>query len=149
MDFQFKKSNEQTFFKLLPEEWKESIVPFWEYYRDSSVIYALYQENQLIAGGIIFNKCSPDMMYNEIEAKKWFNKGYLYLGFIWVVEEFRDNKIGSKWLQSLKDKFPTQKFWLTIDEENLALFYIKNGFKLITTLKNEHDTEWLLTYEPS
>lgn len=149
MEYIFKQSFNQDFFQLLPTDWKNSITPFWDGYATNSNIYLFYDNNKIIAGGIVFNTCSPDMMYNELEAEKWFDSGYLYLGFIWVVEEYRSKKIGSKWLQALMKKFPAQKFWLTIDEENLAFFYIKNGFKLITTLKNGDDTEWLLTYEPA
>ena len=148
MEYIFKQSNNQDFFQLLPIDWKNSILPFWDNYVDNSSIYLLFDNDKIIAGGIVFHSCSPDMMYNELEAKKWFDNDYLYLGFIWVVEEYRNKKIGSKWLQALMKKFPTQKFWLTIDEENLAFFYIKNGFKLIKSLKNGDDTEWLLCYNP-
>lgn len=148
MEYIFKQSNNQDFFQLLPTDWKNSILPFWDNYVDNSSIYLLFDNDKIIAGGIVFHTCSPDMMYNELEAKKWFDNDYLYLGFIWVVEEYRNKKIGSKWLQALMKKFPTQKFWLTIDEENLAFFYIKNGFKLIKSLKNGNDDEWLLTYKP-
>ena len=148
MEYIFKQSNNQDFFQLLPTDWKNSILPFWDNYVDNSSIYLLFDNDKIIAGGIVFHSCSPDMMYNELEAKKWFDNDYLYLGFIWVVEEYRNKKIGSKWLQALMKKFPTQKFWLTIDEEKLAFFYIKNGFKLIKSLKNGDDTEWLLCYNP-
>ena len=148
MEYIFKQSNNQDFFQLLPTDWKNSILPFWDNYVDNSSIYLLFDNDKIIAGGIVFHSCSPDMMYNELEAKKWFDNDYLYLGFIWVVEEYRNKKIGSKWLQALMKKFPTQKFWLTIDEQNLAFFYIKNGFKLIKSLKNGNDDEWLLTYKP-
>jgi len=148
MEYIFKQSNNQDFFQLLPTDWKNSILPFWDNYVDNSSIYLLFDNDKIIAGGIVFHSCSPDMMYNELEAKKWFDNDYLYLGFIWVVEEYRNKKIGSKWLQALMKKFPTQKFWLTIDEQNLAFFYTKNGFKLIKSLKNGNDDEWLLTYKP-
>lgn len=148
MEYIFKQSNNQDFFQLLPTDWKNSILPFWDNYVDNSSIYLLFDNDKIIAGGIVFHACSPDMMYNELEAKKWFDNDYLYLGFIWVVEEYRNKKIGSKWLQALMKKFPTQKFWLTIDEQNLAFFYTKNGFKLIKSLKNGNDDEWLLTYKP-
>ncbi|MBI2282018.1 MAG: GNAT family N-acetyltransferase [Bacteroidetes bacterium] len=147
MEYIFKQSFNQDFFRLLPSDWQDSIVPYWDSYSDNSSVYLLYNKNELIAGGIIFHSCSPDMMYNEQEAKKWFDNGYLYIGFIWVIEEYRNKKIGSKWLKALIDKFPTQKFWLTVDEQNLAFFYTKNGFKLIKSLKNGDDIEWLLTYE--
>ena len=148
MDYIFKQSFNQDFFQLFPTDWYNSIVPYWSDYSDSSSIFLLYNKNKIIAGGIIFSSCSPDMMYNENEAQDWFTQGYLYIGFIWVTEEYRNKKIGSNWLQLLKDKFPTQKFWLTVDDKNLIPFYTKNGFKLIKSLKNENNEEWILTYKP-
>lgn len=149
MDFIFKQSTTLEFFQLLPTDWRNSIVPFWNDYADTSRIYILYHKNKLIAGGITFNTCSPDMLYDESEAKKWFDQNFIYLGFIWVIEEYRNKKIGSMWLRELIKKYPTQKFWLTVDEENLISFYKKNGFELIKTLKNDDDNEWLLTYQPA
>jgi len=149
MDIQFRPTNETVFFNLLPLDWKDSIAPFWDDYKTNSTIYGLYFNNKIIAGGIVFNTCSPDMLYNETEAERWFNENYLYIGFIWVMEEYRNQKLGSKWLRALCEQFPTQRFWLTVEDENLIQFYIKNGFKLIKSLKNGNDDEWLLTYQPT
>ncbi len=149
MSLIFEQASSEEFFNLLPADWHNSIVPFWKDYKLNSSIYTIHQNNQLIAGGIVFNTCSPDMLYNQIEANNWLEKGYLYIGFIWVKEEYRGQKIGSKWLHFLFNKYPNQKFWLTVEEENLIEFYTKNGFKLIKTLKNGSDDEWLLSYQPN
>lgn len=149
MEYIFKQSFNQDFFQLLPEDWFNYIAPFWDEYAETSRIFTLHNNHEIIAGGIIFNSCSPDMKYNVAESKKWLENGFLYLGYIYVKEEYRNKKIGSKWLQDLMKEFPSQKFWLTVDEENLISFYKKNGFKLIKSIKNEGNYEWLLTYEPS
>ena len=149
MKYIFKQSFNTDFFQLLPIDWFNGIAPFWAEYADTSNIYTLCHNDEIIGGGIVFNSCSPDMLYNELEAQKWLKNGYLYIGFIWVKEEYRNKKIGSTWLQELINKFPAQKFWLTVDEEILISFYKKNGFKLIKSLQNRADIEWLLTYEPS
>lgn len=148
MNFQFRETTDTDFFDLLPLDWRNSIVPYWDEYKDNSNIYGLYLNSKIIAGGIVFNTCSPDMLYNETEAERWFNQNYLYVGFIWVADEYRNQKIGSKWLTALFEQFPTQRFWLTVEDENLIKFYTKNGFQLIKSLKNENNTEWLLTYTP-
>lgn len=148
MDYIFCLTDNLDFFKLFPEDWYNGIAPYWDEYKQTSSIFTLNFNNKIIAGGIVFNKCSPDMIYNETETQKWLDNGYLYLGFIWVKEEYRNKKIGSLWLKSLINKFPKQKFWLTVDEKNLISFYEKNGFELIKSLKNDENIEYLLAYQP-
>ena len=148
MDIQFRKTTETEFFDILPIGWRNSIAPYWNDYKANSSIYGIYLNNKIIAGGIVFNTCSPDMLYNVSEAEQWFNENYLYIGFIWVKEEFRNQQLGSKWLKALIEQFPNQRFWLTVEDENLIKFYTKNGFQLIKSLKNGDDDEWLLTYKP-
>ncbi len=144
----YKETDQNKFFNLLPEDWNNEISITWNTYSKNATIYVLEGKDKIMAGGIVFSICPPDMLYNPLEAKKWFDQGYLYIGFIWVVEEFRNKKVGSKWIKSLINKFPQQKFWLTIEEESLKFFYIKNGFSLVKTLQNDNNKEWLLIYEP-
>jgi tRNA(Met) C34 N-acetyltransferase TmcA len=61
---------------------------------------------------------------------------------------YRGKRLGSDWLKLLIQDFPEQKYWLTVEEEELIQFYKKNHFKLIKSLKNGEDTDWLLVYEP-
>lgn len=148
MDLTFKEISAKTFFPILPVIWQENIVPFWEEYKQSAKIYGLFEGAALMAGGIVFSTCSPDMRYNPVEAQTWLDQGYLYIGFLWVPEEYRGKRLGSAWLKLLIQDFPEQKYWLTVEEEELIQFYQKNHFKLIKSLKNGEDTDWLLVYEP-
>lgn len=141
--------NQEKFFALLPEDWSCEIEKIWTEYRTASKIYMVNADEKAIAGGIVFSTCSPDMLYNKSEADKWFLDGYLYIGFLWVHEAFRGKKIGTFWLNSLKSEFSLQKYWLTIEEEGLMHFYIKNGFRCVKQLQHENLTEWLLVYEPT
>jgi hypothetical protein len=54
--------------------------------------------------------------------------------------------LASQWLTLLKNQDPTQKYWLTIEEEWLKHFYEKNGFVLIEESKDEDDKEWLYVF---
>ncbi len=144
----YRELKQNNFFSMLPDDWRNEISITWNTYSNEASIYLLDFRQNTVAGGIVFSTCPPDMLYNKEEAQIWLDAGYLYLGFIWVAEEFRNNKFGSIWLQSLMDKFPAQKFWLTIEEESLLFFYFKNGFRLIKSLKNGDNMEWLLVFEP-
>ena len=136
----------ERFFKLLPEDWKEVIVPFWNDYNTSAAIYVIEKDLEIIAGGIVFSECPPDLLNYKIDLQHWFDKGYYYLGFIFVKETMRGQHLGSKWLDAIKKQFPNQKFWLLIEDEHLHHFYIKNGFERIQAFQNGNQTEGLYVY---
>lgn len=148
MSLDFRETDPLQFFSILPEDWRESIVPLWKDYADNSKIYGYFKDGQMIVGGIVFSTCSPDMFYNCTEANLWLEKGYLYIGYVWVVEELRGKNWGSHWLQTLIAQNKKQKYWLTVEEEKLKGFYEKNGFKFVKTLQNNDATDWLMVYEP-
>ena len=136
-----------AFFKILPKDWQEGIVPFWEDYKKTTKGYLLIDTNTIIAGGLLFSKCPPDMLYAHEEAASWINKGYLYVGYIYVIEARRHQNLGTIWLHELKKQYPNQKFWLTIEDLKLDAFYVKNGFKRIKSLDNNGVEEVIYTFE--
>lgn len=136
----------EIFFNMLPEDWQAVIVPIWDQYKHSSKIYVLKKEDEVIAGGIIFSECPPDMTTHLQEAKKWLDNNYLYIGFLFVVEPFRNQKLGSRWIEELKTTMPKQNFWLVIEEEDLGKFYEKHQFKLEKVLASNQSVEWLYAY---
>ena len=140
-------TNITSFFRILPKDWQEGIVPFWENYIETTKCFLLVDNNKIIAGGLVFSTCPPDMLYAKEEAEIWINKGYLYVGFIFVIEEKRKQNLGSIWLDNLKKIYPNQKFWLTIEDLKLDTFYVKNGFKRIKTLNNNGLEEVLFMFE--
>ena len=146
MDFKEIKDY-SIFFNMLPLDWQESILPFWDVYKNSTKCYVLLDDEKLLAGGLVFSKCPPDMLYAKEEANVWFDKGYLYLGFIYVLEEKRGQNLGSLWLSHLKNKFPKQKYWLTIEDEALHGFYTKNDFLKVKTLDNNGQKEALYCFD--
>ncbi|MBD0825000.1 GNAT family N-acetyltransferase [Aestuariibaculum marinum] len=127
----------ELFFSILPQDWKVGILPFWDDYNSSTTCLVIKDNNEIIAGGLIFSKCPPDMLYAKQEADFWFEAGYKYLGFIYVSESRRGQNLGSFWLNSLKEMYPETKFWLTIEDLNLDHFYVKNGFRMNKSLFND------------
>lgn len=144
----FKKTTEiEPFFNILPLDWQEGIVPFWSDLKATTSCYILEEKNQIIAGGLVFSSCPPDMKYAEKEVNFWFQNAYLYVGFIYVIPEKRGQNLGSFWLQNLKKKYPHQKYWLTIEDLTLDSFYTKNGFKRIKSIFNEGIEEVIYVFE--
>lgn len=142
----FNEIRESTmdFFNLLPLDWQETIVPFWNQYSDSSRIYVLLKKGKIIGGGIVFTKASPDMIANVNIADKYYKLGYHYLGYIWISEAQRGKGLGQYWLERLFQENPNQSYWLSIEDLNLEAFYQKSGFYLNETIKNQECKEWIL-----
>lgn len=140
-------SDPHQFFDLLPTEWQQEIVPFWDDYEALAKIYSIEEAGAIIGGGIVFYACPPNFTYFEDEANYWFSKGYLYLGFIWIAEDKRSKNLGSFWLNQLKLAESHQKYFLLTEENRLHRFYVKNGFTRIKSLKNEDHFEWLYLSE--
>lgn len=149
MELVFKQhqENPQWFFQLLPKSWQKGIVPYWDTYIGKAEIYTIEEDGTIVAGGVVFKDFSEDLKYFKEEAKYWLGLGYYYLGYIWVVKSKRGQNLGSKWLVELLKQHPNTNFWLTIEEEKLKSFYLKNGFRLIKKLQKGKTTEWLLVYE--
>ncbi|EMR01809.1 GNAT family N-acetyltransferase [Cesiribacter andamanensis] len=134
-----------SFFSILPPDWQEGIVPHWSAYEQSARIFVLEADGQILGGGIVFSSTSPDTHPTYLEdAQRWFAEGYLYIGFLWISEQYRDKQLGSAWLQQLYDQLPLNRFWLAIEDYRLANFYRRNGFTLIEELTGPDTTEWVL-----
>jgi ribosomal protein S18 acetylase RimI-like enzyme len=142
------KNNEHLFFDILPADWQENILPFWNDHKTNSEVFAFLEDNTVIAGGILFNSMPPDLTSNNTELQQWFDKGYLYIGFLWVAEHKRNQKLGSLWLEKIKSLMPKQKFWLVIEDENLSKFYEKHNFTKEQTIINQNTIEWVYAYNP-
>jgi hypothetical protein len=147
--FEQLKGNPKQFFDILPQDWKNSIIPNWVYYKNSAKIYVIKENFEIICGGIVFTEALKEMTPFEIKFKHLFNEGYYYLGYIWVAEHKRNQQLATKWLNALKSKNPSQKYWLTIEEEPLNYFYKKNGFNLFAESDDTAEVkEWIFTYNP-
>lgn len=137
------KHNSQQFFEILPLEWQDEIVPFWNAFKSHAKIYIIEVQQTLIGGGIVFYKSPPNFDYFETEAKSLFKEGYRYLGFIWIDENHRNKNLGSFWLEHLKAQDHNQKYFLLTEEDHLQHFYEKNDFLRVKSIRNQDQVEWL------
>ncbi|MCO6477648.1 MAG: GNAT family N-acetyltransferase [Phaeodactylibacter sp.] len=146
MPYQFKETTSapERFFSILPPDWREGIAPYWPDYAKSARIFTLETERETLGGGILFSTPAPDILAYGAEAQRWFDAGFLYIGYLWIAEAHRGRQLGSLWLQKLRERFPRQKFWLSIDDYSLRAFYERNGFRLVKAVELETGTEWVM-----
>lgn len=137
-------NSSETFFSILPQDWADGIVPYWAEYNDSAKVYCVLEDDKVVAGGIVFSTVSPDTKgYAEI-AQSWFDKGYLYIAFLYVSPEQRGRGLGSFWFKELKKLKPNQHYWLAIEEHALSGFYAPLGFEERELVMNNGTQEWIL-----
>ena len=142
-------SDGSNFFKILPNDWQDIIVPVWGNYKMDANIYVFKNDMEITVGGIVFNGAPPNRTDFEIEeGQKYVELGFKYIGFLFVDPKYRSKSLGSKWLSALKEQFPDQSYWLTIEEVGLRSFYEKNGFKCVSESKVTNNQEWMFTYMP-
>ncbi len=137
------KNNPQQFFEILPQDWQDEIIPFWDDYKSAAKIYIIEDHLTIIGGGIAFYKSPPGFEYFETEAKALFDDGYLYLGFIWIQEDHRNRNLGTFWLNRLKAENRQHRYFLLTEEDHLQHFYEKNGFYRVKSVLNQDYIEWL------
>lgn len=147
MSFIFKKTaRAEDFFKILPLDWQFIIVPQWKDYKTSSDIYVIEIDNSVVAGGIVFKKMPPNATVLEMSYSYLFEQSYLYLGFIFVLPEYRNQKLASFWLENIKKTYKNGSFWLTIEDYSLKSFYEKNGFSIINHKALADSDEWAMVF---
>ncbi len=135
----------EDFFQLLPEEWRVEIAPVWPNYEDSSRIFCVKEANEVLAGGIVFGSVSPDTQGYATIAQAWFDKGYLYFGFLFVSPDHRGKGLGRFWMEELRKAVPNQHFWLAIEDADLVKFYEPHGFTVRQEVDNEGTKERILS----
>jgi GNAT superfamily N-acetyltransferase len=138
-----------SFFAMLPKEWQDAILPYWESVKSTTQLYVLVDKGEITVGGLVFHQCPPDMIFYQDKASYWFDNGFLYLGFIYVEPSRRQQNLGSKWIDLIKSLYPKQGFWLSIEDEKLDKFYTKNNFEKLETVKNAlNEKETIYVYKP-
>tara|TARA_R110000868_G_scaffold21640_11_gene89839 strand:- start:5013 stop:5483 length:471 start_codon:yes stop_codon:yes gene_type:complete len=149
MQIEFKKYNRDPndFFRILPHDWQETLLPIWTKNGKDADVFVLCEAEQIIAGGIVFRGFTDEMNSFKTAALSFINSECYYIGYLWVIESRRGEDLGSLWLKSVKEYDPKANYWLTIEEEKLKNFYIKNGFKLLKESKNKGNKEWLFLFE--
>lgn len=124
-----KLKNPSDFFKTLPEDWLDELLPQWPVLKTTSEVYGVIKDNQVISGGIVFNQNLPQLSPVEIQAALLF-QGAPYIGYIYTQPEFRGMGASSFWFHSLFDQCNNQRYWLSIEVLQLSAFYQKFGFSI-------------------
>ncbi len=137
------------FLAAMPEDWQADFLLYLETCTERMELYAISDDDQIMAGGAVLKGLPPDMELFEKETRRFVEKGYLYIGFLFVDAAHRGQNIGSSWLKHLFKALEGQGFWLTVEDPGLIKFYEKNGFRWIGTLKQGSICEDLLVLEPN
>lgn len=126
--FKKMKTTDGSIFDFYPPDWQSELLSEWAKIKSTSNIYALYNEDLLLAMGIVFSGNWPQSGEIDIEASKEFRK-FKYIGYVYTHADYRNQNIGSYWFKSLVNLHPDQQFWLSIEDLNLEKFYLKIGFQ--------------------
>jgi len=132
------------FFQILPRDWQDQIMPHWSTYKEQTRIYVWLEEGKLIGGGLVFDELSPDMEIHRSQLQKFIQPHMKYLGFIWIINQYRSQGLGKKWLQKILEQYPHCGFWLSIEDENLNHFYKKMGFSIVEKITHLGNEEWIM-----
>jgi len=135
----------EIFFDILNEEWQLEVHELWSDYIDSSQVYVLKIHNKVMAGGIVFSKPTPDTLDYFDRAQQWFDKGYLYIGFVFVEPKERNQRLGTIWMQKIIEHLNPNPCWLAVDDRDLLSFYLKLGFTVAEEVNsNSGVKEWIM-----
>lgn len=137
----------ERFFAVLPADWRAQIEPFWADYENQTTVLGFEENGQVIAGGLVFTTPAPDTAPYAQEAQAWFNKGYLYIGFLWVDPAHRDQGHGTRWVRQVLARYPDKPFWIAIEEAALGVFYEKLGFVFVKQVVGPYGEESIYTLE--
>jgi GNAT superfamily N-acetyltransferase len=135
----------RCFFESLPEDWRAEIESCWAGYASSSRVYALREEDVVIGGGIVFRKPAPDTLVFAARARALFERGLLYIGFLYLDPARRGRDLGSFWIDEVRARHPGRHFWLAIEAPGLRRFYERNGFAVVDTVTVDGATQWILS----
>jgi GNAT superfamily N-acetyltransferase len=111
-------------------------------------LFVITEKDRIVAGGMVFEGLPADMQVFDDDVRLYIEKGYLYIGYLFVDQAHRGKQLGSLWLTCIKGLYGGKGFWLTVEEPGLREFYEKNGFTWVKSLEKEGDSEELLLREP-
>ena len=137
--------NPLPFWNILPDDWRQEIEPVWQDYGSTASVYGLITDNELCAGLICFTTVSPDTGAYAALAQSWFDRGYYYLGFLYVPDDRRNRGYGSTLMRELFKHTPQKDYWLSIEEYSLRRYYEKLSFKYKGEIHGESGPEWIMS----
>lgn len=133
----------QGFKAILPEDWQLEFEAQWPQMRDRAQIWVLKDHEAIIAGGLLLKDLPPDLEACRSILLPWINPGALYIGFLYVLPERRQEGLGGFWLAAAK-KEKAVPFWLSIEDFFLQDFYKKHGFQLVGELQDCGGPQWIM-----
>lgn len=137
-------SDPERFFRLLPADWREGIVPYWESYGSHALIYGLEVNGELAGGGIVFHEATDETIAYGHIADQYYQQHFCYIGYLWIHPEYRGLGLGSSWLSNVHNILSNRSFWLTVDDPALQVFYERNGYKTTGTFATAYGTDWIM-----
>lgn len=138
-------SNPQPFFTLLPSDWREELASLWPEVCDNSQLLGLELDGCLIGGGMVLRQSTPDTQaYIEL-AQSLFDRGLLYIAYLWISPDHRGHDYGGCWLRAVRHRFIDKGFWLAIEDSGLRRFYQQHGFVVADTVSSAGCREWIMT----
>lgn len=138
----------EVFFDLLPTDWLDALHANWSDFKPSTYVFGIKKGQQVIGGGLVFSEHSNETDNYPQVSKYYFSAGFLYIGYLWVAEDFRGQNIGDFWLNSVFNMFPQNPFWLSIEDAGLAKFYLRNGFTLEREMIFPGGKDWIYVRKP-
>lgn len=132
------------FLALLPGDWRDPLEQWMRHHPGEPRFHVLRDDGKLLAGGALFNSVPPEMHAFEAQARDWLERGFGYLGFIWVIPSHRGQGLGSRWLLEMLASGLRAGYWLTVEEEKLVEFYRRCGFRSLGEIPGDSGPEWLL-----
>jgi len=138
-------SDPQPFFTLLPSDWQEELASLWPDVNGNSTLLGLELDGDLIGGGMVLRRPTPDTQAYAELAQSLFDRGLLYIAYLWISPEHRGHDYGGCWLQAVRARFAGKGFWLAIEDRGLRRFYQKHGFIVADTVTNAGCREWIMT----
>jgi GNAT superfamily N-acetyltransferase len=137
-----------SFTAAMPDDWPPYFQQCIAESRDAMELFVITEKDRIVAGGMVFEGLPADMQVFDDDVRLYIEKGYLYIGYLFVDQAHRGKQLGSLWLTCIKGLYGGKGFWLTVEEPGLREFYEKNGFTWVKSLEKEGDSEELLLREP-
>lgn len=137
-------SEPERFFRLLPPDWQDGIVPYWESYESRALIFGLEIKGKVAGGGIVFHELTDETIVYGAIAEAYYQQHFCYIGYLWINPEYRGLGLGSRWLSDVHNLLPNRSFWLTVDDPLLQAFYERNGYKTVQVFATANGTDWIL-----
>lgn len=133
----------------LPKDWQKALTEMYQNQAQDLECLILAEGGHWRAAGIICRMLPWDMETYRKQLGKYMSSGHLYIGFLWTFLGARQQGWGSQWLQKVKQYYPSQGLWLTVEEATLIPFYERNGFHEEQCLGQGTAKEWVLVYHKS